>query len=88
MHNPTVGHFAGVKRILRFLKGTLSRDLTFTPNSFDLQAYSNSNWAGDSVDRKSTSGYYIFLGSNLISWLAKTQATVFRSSTEAVGMTI
>ncbi|XP_028117849.1 uncharacterized protein LOC114315431 [Camellia sinensis] len=83
MHNPTLGHFAGVKRLLRYLKGTLSQSLTYTPNSFALQAYSNSNWAGDSIDRKSTSGYCVFLGSNLISWLAKKQATVSRFSIEA-----
>ncbi|XP_028064009.1 uncharacterized protein LOC114267200 [Camellia sinensis] len=57
--------------------------LTYTPSSFALQAYSDSNWAGDSVDRKSTSGYCIFLGSNLISWSAKKQATVSRSFIEA-----
>ncbi|XP_028083181.1 uncharacterized protein LOC114284473 [Camellia sinensis] len=83
MHNPTVGHYAGVKRLLRFVKGTLSHGRTYTPSSFDLQAYSDPNWARDSVDRKSTFGYCVFLGSNLISWSAKKQATVSRSSTEA-----
>ncbi|GMP51438.1 hypothetical protein CsSME_00017662 [Camellia sinensis var. sinensis] len=59
MHNPTIGHFAGVKRLLRFVKGTITHGLTYTPSLFDLQAYSDSNWAGDSVDKKSTSGYYL-----------------------------
>ncbi|GMP39325.1 hypothetical protein CsSME_00010198 [Camellia sinensis var. sinensis] len=83
MHNPTVGHYVGVKRLLRFIKGTISHGLTCIPSSFDLHAYSDSNWAGDLVDRKSTSGYCVFLGSNLISWLAKKQATIPRSSTKA-----
>ncbi|XP_028108807.1 uncharacterized protein LOC114307613 [Camellia sinensis] len=83
MHNPTVGHYAGVKRLLRFIKGTISHGLTYHPNSFDLYASSDSNWAGDYVDRKSTLGYFVFLGSNLISWSYKKQATISRSSTEA-----
>ncbi|GMP79030.1 hypothetical protein CsSME_00034733 [Camellia sinensis var. sinensis] len=44
--------------------------------AFYLHAYSDSNWAGDSTDRRSTSGYCIYLGSNLISWSFKKQATV------------
>ena len=83
MQAPTVGHFAALKRILRYLKGTLSHGLTFSPSSLQLQAYSDSDWARDSRDRKSTSGYCVFLGSNLISWCAKKQPTVARSSFEA-----
>ncbi|XP_028078599.1 uncharacterized protein LOC114280430 [Camellia sinensis] len=83
MYNPTVGHYVGIKRLLRFIKGTISHGLTYNPSSFDLHAYSDSNWARDSVDRKSTSGYCVFLGSNLISWSSKKQATISRSSAEA-----
>ncbi|GMP56287.1 hypothetical protein CsSME_00020835 [Camellia sinensis var. sinensis] len=52
MHNPTVSHYAGVKRLLRFIKGTISHGLTYTPSSFGLHAYSDSNWAGDSLKNK------------------------------------
>ncbi|XP_028099599.1 uncharacterized protein LOC114299126 [Camellia sinensis] len=83
MHSPIVGHFAVVKRILRYLKGTLSHGLVFTPSSFQLHAYTDANWAGDSSDRWSTSDYCIFLGANLISWSSKKQPTVSRSPTEA-----
>ena len=83
MHSTTVGNFSAVKRILRYIKGSLSHGLLFTPSSFQLHAYTDSNWAGDHIDRRSTSGYCIFLGDNLISWSSKKQPTVSRSSTEA-----
>lgn len=67
MHAPTNDHFALVKRILRFVKGSLSYGLIFHPSSFTLQAFSDSNWAGDLIDRKSTLGYCVYLGSNIIS---------------------
>ncbi|XP_028064205.1 uncharacterized protein LOC114267364 [Camellia sinensis] len=83
MHAPTNAYFSLVKRILRLIQGTISHGLPFGPSSFELQAFSDCNWAGDASDRKSTSGYCVFIGSNLISWSAKKQPTVSRSSTEA-----
>lgn len=82
MHLPTNGHFQLVKRLLRYIKGTLDHGLRFTSGPFTIHAFSDSNWAGDCIDRKSTSGYCVFLGPNLISWSAKKQATVYRSSTK------
>ncbi|XP_019155248.1 PREDICTED: uncharacterized protein LOC109152129 [Ipomoea nil] len=84
MHSPTDDHWAMVKRVLRYNKGTLHYGLRFSPSSSsDIHAYSDSDWAGCPVDRKSTSGYAVFLGSNLVSWLSRKQRTVARSSTEA-----
>ncbi|KAJ4744580.1 polyprotein [Rhynchospora pubera] len=84
MHNPTINHWSAVKRILRYLCGTLNSGLFIhADSSFDLHAYSDADWAGSQDDRRSTSGFCIFLGKNIISWSAKKQPTVSRSSTEA-----
>jgi histone deacetylase 1/2 len=84
MHSPTDEHWNGVKRILRYLKGTLHFGLHISStSSFELHAYSDADWAGCPDDRRSTSGFCVFLGSNLLSWGSKKQSTVSRSTTEA-----
>lgn len=54
-----------------------------TVPKIQLQAFSYANWPGNRDDRRSTGGYYIFLGQNLVSWSCRKQAIVARSSTEA-----
>lgn len=81
MHQPRESHLGVVKRILRYLKGTLEHGLWFQQGSTHLHAYSDADWAGCPIDRRSTSGYCMFFGSNLIYWSAKKQPTVARSST-------
>lgn len=83
MHSPKVSHFCAVKRLLRYVKGTLNHGLHLTSGSLSLTAFTDADWAGDPMDRRSTSGFVVFLGSNPISWCAKKQPTVARSSTEA-----
>jgi hypothetical protein len=84
MHAPREPHLNLVKRILRYLKGTLDLGLRLhaTPAT-SLTAYSDADWAGCPDTRRSTSGYCIYLGDNLVSWSSKRQATVSRSSAEA-----
>ncbi|KAB2629407.1 hypothetical protein D8674_034202 [Pyrus ussuriensis x Pyrus communis] len=85
MGRPTTDHMDAVKRILRYLKGTLGMGITFTPSAqpFQLAAYSDADWAGCPDTRRSTTGFCVYLGNNLISWCAKKQRTVSRSSAEA-----
>ncbi|XP_019175670.1 PREDICTED: uncharacterized protein LOC109170993 [Ipomoea nil] len=84
MHSPTTEHWAMLKRVLRYVKGTLHFGLFIRPSSsLAVHAFSDSDWAGDPSDRKSTSGFAVFLGGNLISWSCRKQRTVARSSTEA-----
>ncbi|XP_022863125.1 uncharacterized protein LOC111383281 [Olea europaea var. sylvestris] len=71
------------KRVLRYLKGTIDHGLYFYKGSLKLHAYCDSDWVGDPSDRRSTAGYGIFLGPCLISWCAKKQGVVSRSSTES-----
>lgn len=84
MHHPLDSHFTAVKRILRYVKGSLDQGLCFSKgNSLHVTAFSDADWAGDALDRRSTGGYCVFLGTNLVSWSSKKQPTVARSSTEA-----
>jgi Reverse transcriptase (RNA-dependent DNA polymerase) len=84
MHSPNLSHWSAVKRILRYLKGTLEYGLTIQPcSTFNIHAFADSDWAGCPDDRRSTSGYLVFLSNNLISWSSMKQSIVTISSTEA-----
>uniref|UniRef100_A0A803Q3J8 Uncharacterized protein n=1 Tax=Cannabis sativa TaxID=3483 RepID=A0A803Q3J8_CANSA len=81
---PTTDHWGACKRILRYLFGTTNLGLTFTAfTHFNLQGYSDADWAGCSDDRKSTTGYCMYLRNNLVSWCSKKQSVIARSSTES-----
>ena len=84
MHALHDSHWTLVKCILRYICDTMSMGLTLTASaSTNLVAYSDADWAGCPDTRKSTSGYCIFIGDNLVSWSSKRQQTVSRSSAEA-----
>lgn len=83
MHHPTIRHWQAVKRILRYLNGTITHCLHFKPtNAKALHAFSDSGWNSDHDDSRSQYGFAIFHGSNLISWTSRKQRVVARSSTE------
>nr|GEY91879.1 putative ribonuclease H-like domain-containing protein [Tanacetum cinerariifolium] len=79
-----VSHLHAVKRIFRYLKGQPKLGLWYPKDSpFDLKAFSDSDYAGASLDRKSTTGGCQFLGKRLISWQCKKQTVVANSTTKA-----
>nr|GFA35226.1 uncharacterized mitochondrial protein AtMg00810-like [Tanacetum cinerariifolium] len=81
--NPKVSHLHAVKRIFRYLKGQPKFSIWYPKDfPFDLVAYTDSDYAGASLDRKSTTGDCQFLGHRLISWQCKKQTVVANSTTE------
>ncbi|GJV75549.1 hypothetical protein Tco_1507133 [Tanacetum coccineum] len=81
---PKTSHLHDVKRIFRYLKVKPKLGLWYPrESSFDLEAYSDSDYAGANLDRKSTTGGCKFLGRRLISWQCKKQTIVATSTTEA-----
>jgi hypothetical protein len=84
LHKPTVTHFNATCRVVRYLKHSPGRGLLLPRSSdFQILGFSDADWAGCLDTRRSTSGYCFFLGSSLVSWKAKKQVTVSRSSSEA-----
>ena len=84
LHSPTNVHWEAVKRILRYVQGTIGLGLKIRKsNSTLVSAFSNADWAECPDDRRFTGCFAVYLGCNLVSWCARKQATVSRSSTEA-----
>lgn len=83
IHCPMESHFIAVKRILRYLKGTMDYGNQFSKWDLNLHAFSDADWVGDPNDRRSTTGLVVYLGSSPISWSSKKQNIVSKSSTEA-----
>ena len=82
--NPKESHLSIVKRIMRYLLGTINLGLWYPKNSsYNLVGYSDSDFAGCKIDRKSTSGTCNFIGLALVSWHSKNQNSVVLSTAEA-----
>ncbi|XP_026378078.1 uncharacterized protein LOC113272465 [Papaver somniferum] len=84
IQDPYIDHWELNKCILRYLKHTVQHGLVLQISSdISLHAYTDSDWAGSLDDRKSTSGYCIYFGNNLVSWSTRKQKTLSKSSMEA-----
>lgn len=84
MHMPTTEHWQAVKRILRYLAGTIGHGIFLRKgNQLSLHAYTDADWGGDTDDYVPTNGYIVYLGQHPISWSSKKQNGIARSSTEA-----
>nr|GEX87953.1 ribonuclease H-like domain-containing protein [Tanacetum cinerariifolium] len=84
MHDLREPHFLSLKRILRYVCGTLSYGLQlYSSRTSTLVAYSDADWAGCPTKCRSTSGYCVFIGNNLLSWSSKRHFTISRSYAEA-----
>ena len=84
MHSPRDVHIHALKRIIRYIQGTLHLGLHLYPSSItNIVSYTDADWGGCPDTRRSTSGYCVYLGDNLISWSSKRQPTLSRSSAEA-----
>jgi hypothetical protein len=83
---PTAEHWQLCRRVLRYLKGTVARGLTYGGLGTDQQltVYSDSDWAGNRTgDARSTTGWLTMIGGGPVSWTSRKQSTVALSSTEA-----
>ncbi|CAL8134140.1 unnamed protein product [Prunus armeniaca] len=84
MHSPSEDHMNAVLRILRYLKSAPGKGLMFSKHGhLNIDGYSDADWAGDVTDRKFTSGYFTFVGGNVVTWRSKKQNVVALSSAEA-----
>lgn len=78
MERPTTSHLRMIKQILRYLKGTIDCGLVYPAGSgrLEITGYSDSDLAGDTVDRRSTGGMVFFVNDSLVSWSSQKQKTV------------
>ena len=81
--HPTESHLTAVKRIMRYLKGTIDLKLTYKKCDNQIVGFADANWAGDLDNRTSTSGNIFISGTGAVSWLSKGQTVVATSTAEA-----
>ena len=84
MFAPMVDHWVAVEQILCYLKGAPERDILYSNHGHNrIECFTDAYWAGSKEDRRSTTGYCVFVGGNLVSWKSKKQGVVSRSSAKS-----
>lgn len=82
LHTPTTVHWAAIKRILRYLRQSIKLGLKICKSkTMMVSAYSDADWVECLDDKRSTGGFAVYLGDNMVSWSAKKQTIISRSST-------
>ena len=82
--NPKESHMTALKRIIKYVKTTAEFGVWYSKDTSDvLVGYSDTNWAENADDRKSTSGGCFYVGNNLVSWMSKKQNSISLSTAEA-----
>ena len=72
MSSPTVDHWLVVKQIPCYLKGASGSGILYSNHGHNrIECFTDADWVGSKKDRRSTSGYYVFVGGNLVSWKSK-----------------
>ncbi|RVW95890.1 Retrovirus-related Pol polyprotein from transposon RE1 [Vitis vinifera] len=81
---PTVKHWAALEQILCYLKKALGLGILYSSQGHTrIECFSDADWVGSKFDRRSTTGYYVFFGGNLVAWKSKKRSVVSRSSAES-----
>ena len=84
MSSTIVDHWTVVEQILCYLKGALGRGILYSNHGHNgIECFTDADWAGSKEDRRSISGYCVFVGENLVSWKSKKQSVVSHSSAES-----
>ena len=81
---PTIKHWAALEQILCYLKKAPGLGILYSSQGHTrIECFSDADWAGSKFDRRSTTGYCVFFGGNLVAWKSKKQSVVSRSSAES-----
>lgn len=86
--NPGQAHWAAIKRLLRYLKGSIDKKLVYRKDSNEIEGFCDADWASDLDQRKSTTGYVFVMQGAAVSWASRRQQTIALSTTEAEFMAL
>ena len=86
--SPNQDHWTTIRRVLKYLRGTINYDLCFSGFPSVLEGFSDANWISHSDEMKSTSGYVFILGGSVVFWKSAKQTCITRSTMEVEFITL